>query len=38
MSGEEFLRRWDAGEFKTVADDAEHPDVRRLAALICFAR
>jgi hypothetical protein len=24
MSGEEFLRRWDAGEFDSVVDDPDH--------------
>ena len=38
ISGEEFLRRWDAGEFAALADDPEHPEIRRLAALIPFAR
>jgi hypothetical protein len=38
ISGEEFLRRWDAGEYRTVADDPEHPAVRRLAALSRLAR
>ena len=38
LSGEEFLRRWDAGEYDAVADDPEHPEVMRLAALIPFAR
>ena len=38
MSGEEFIRRWDAGEFATIADDAEHPEVMRLALLIPFGR
>jgi hypothetical protein len=38
LSGEEFLRRWDAGEYDAIADDPEHPEVMRLAALIPFAR
>jgi hypothetical protein len=38
MSGEEFLRRWDAGEFVALVDDPEHPKIRRLAAMISFAR
>jgi hypothetical protein len=38
LSGEEFLRRWDAGEYDAIADDPEHPEVMRLAALILFAR
>ena len=37
MSGEEFLRRWDAGEFHELYDDSEHwyvgylVDIRSLA-------
>jgi hypothetical protein len=38
ISGDEFLRRWDAGEFAALVDDPEHPALRRLAALIPFAR
>lgn len=38
MSGEEFIRRWDAGEFAAIADDAEHPEIMRLAMLIPFGR
>jgi hypothetical protein len=38
MSGDEFLRRWDAGEYDQIADDPDHPDVMRLAALIPFGR
>lgn len=38
MSGEEFIRRWDAGEFAAVADDADHPEIMRLALLIPFGR
>jgi hypothetical protein len=38
ISGEEFLSRWDAGEYRAVADDPEHPAVRWLAALIRLAR
>lgn len=34
MSGDEFIRAWDAGEF----DDPEQPDVIRVAMLIPFAR
>ena len=35
MSGEEFLRRWDAGEFR---DEAEHPRAAELAMMISFVR
>ena len=34
MSGEEFLRRWDAGDF----EDKEDPKITRVAMLIPFAR
>ena len=34
MSGEEFLRRWDAGEFP----DVEDPDVGWVASLIHLVR
>ena len=32
MSGEEFLRRWDAGEFQPVPD--ETPEDRKLVSLV----
>lgn len=38
VSGEEFLRRWDAGEYDSTADDPDHPQVMRLAMLIPFGR
>jgi len=38
MSGEEFIRRWDAGEFRDVADTAGHRHILRLASLIPFGR
>jgi hypothetical protein len=38
ISGEEFLRRWEAGEYDELADDPEHPEILRLATLIPFAR
>jgi hypothetical protein len=38
MSGEEFLRRWDAGEFNAIADDPDRPEVMLLATLIPFGR
>jgi hypothetical protein len=34
ISGDEFLSRWDAGEY----EDAEDPSVTRVAMLIPFAR
>ena len=38
ISGDEFLRRWDAGEFDAIADDPDHPEIMELAMLIPFAR
>jgi hypothetical protein len=38
ISGNEFLRRWDGGEYRHVRDNAEGRKVRRLAMLIPFAR
>lgn len=38
ISGDEFLRRWDSGEYRAIADDPDHPEIRRLAMLIPFAR
>ena len=35
ISGEEFLRRWDAGEYVEVADE---PNLARVAILIPFGR
>jgi hypothetical protein len=35
MSGEEFLRAWDAGEFD---DDPDRPEVIRVVMLLPFAR
>ena len=34
ISGEEFIRRWDAGEYQT---DGDRPDVIRVAMLLPFA-
>ena len=34
MSGEEFLRRYDAGDFDEVPDDWEHMDFMRLVMMI----
>jgi hypothetical protein len=34
ISGEEFLARWDAGEYR----DADDPAITRVAMLIPFAR
>jgi hypothetical protein len=38
LSGAEFLRRWDAGEFEALADDPDHPEILHLALLIPFGR
>ncbi len=38
MSGEEFLRRWDAGEFAEIADAPGHRHIMRLSMLIPFGR
>jgi hypothetical protein len=38
MSGEEFLRRWDAGEYREIADDPDHPDVMYLHMIENFGR
>ena len=38
ISGDEFLRRWDAGAYQDLEDAAEGRKVRRLAMLIPFAR
>lgn len=36
LSGDEFLRRWDAGEYAEDWDD--RPEVRRLVMMIPFGR
>ena len=38
ISGEEFLRRWDAGEYQDVADTPGQRHITRLAMLILFGR
>ena len=38
ISGEEFLRRWDAGDYRDLPDTPEHWNVLRLSFLIAFAR
>lgn len=37
ISGEEFLRRWDAGEYRPVPDTPEGRKVGRLVMLMPFA-
>ncbi len=27
ISGEEFVRRWEAGEYTEIADDPDHPEI-----------
>lgn len=38
ISGEEFLRRWDAGEYREIADTSDHLHIMDLAFLIPLAR
>jgi hypothetical protein len=38
ISGEEFLRRWDEGEYQPVPDTPEGWPIARLAMMIPFAR
>jgi hypothetical protein len=38
ISGEEFLERWDAGDYRRLSDPFEASKVQRLAMLIPFAR
>jgi hypothetical protein len=38
ISGEEFIRRWEAGEYDEVWDTPDHLYIGDLAALIPFAR
>jgi hypothetical protein len=38
MSGEEFIRRFDAGEFSEIPDDAAHRNIIELTLLIPFGR
>ena len=38
MSGEEFIRRWDAGEYDEIADTSGHLHIMRLASLLPFGR
>jgi hypothetical protein len=38
ISGDEFLRRWDAGEYRPVPDTPEGRLLGRLVMLIPFAR
>lgn len=38
VSGEEFLRRWHAGEYDAMVDDPDHPEIMELAAIRSFGR
>lgn len=38
ISGEEFLARWDAGEYRNIADPVTASNVQRLIMLIPFVR
>jgi hypothetical protein len=38
ISGEEFLRRWDAGEYRPIPDTPEGWKIGRLVMMIPFAR
>ncbi|MGH2532145.1 MAG: hypothetical protein ACRDJW_07525 [Thermomicrobiales bacterium] len=38
ISGDEFLRRYDAGEFDDIPDDREHLDYWDLVMLVPFGR
>jgi hypothetical protein len=38
ISGEEFLRRWDAGEYRQIHDNAEGRKVGELVMMMPFAR
>ncbi len=38
IPGEEFLRRWDAGEYRDTPDIPESNGIRRMAMMIPFAR
>jgi hypothetical protein len=37
ISGEEFLRRWDNGEYQPVPDDPEGRKIERVAMIMSFA-
>lgn len=34
ISGEEFVRRWNAGDYDEIADDGEHSDIMYLAMFL----
>ena len=38
MSGEEFIQRWEAGEYAEIADTAGHRHIIEFVLMIPFAR
>lgn len=38
IGGEEFIRRWEAGEYDEIADKAGHRHIIELVLMIPFAR
>jgi hypothetical protein len=38
LSGDEFIERWDRGEYDEIADDPGHPGLMHLIAMIDFGR
>ena len=38
LSGEEFIRRWEAGEYADIPDDAAHRHIVELVLMIPLAR
>ena len=38
ISGEEFLRRWDAGEYDDIFDEPDHPEIMDLHMMEGFGR
>ena len=38
ISGEDFLRRWDSGEYRSISDTPQGRKISRLVMLLPFAR
>jgi len=38
ISGDDFLRRYDAGEYDEILDDPDHPEIMDLVMLRSFGR
>jgi hypothetical protein len=38
ISGEEFLQRWEAGEYRECTDDPDRPAIGHLASILPLAR